>query len=119
VAPKPGNTNAYKHGLYAKRFAKEEVTALKKMPADDLRQEIALLRVVIDRMLKISEGISDAEVAAKIMTSLSTAITTLNSTVRTHALMSGNYQPLDDALAGALDDVPFYEQTSDKAEVSQ
>jgi hypothetical protein len=115
VAAKTGNTNALKHGLYAKRFKADEVRALKQMPNDDLRQEIALLRVVIDRILLLAEGEQDTEGAVKLMNSLTTAVTTLNTTIRTHSLLTGNYTPLDDALAGALDDVPFYVQTTEQA----
>ena len=48
MAPRKGNTNALKHGLYSRRFTDTEKQLLKKMDVDDLRQEIALLRVVVD-----------------------------------------------------------------------
>ena len=110
---KPGNTNALKHGLYAKNFSTSEVAGLRRMPADDLRQEIALLRVVITRMLELSDGERDIETAAKAMNSLSNAIITLNTTIRTHALLVGTYSPLDEALEGALADEPFYTVTTE------
>ena len=111
---KSGNTNALKHGLYAKSFTKSEVAGLRRMPSDDLRQEIALLRVVITRMFTKSEGEKDLELAAKAMNTLSNAITTLNTTIRTHALLTGTYSPLDDALAGALLDEPFFTVTTEQ-----
>lgn len=116
MAPKPGNTNALKHGLYARHFTPGEVRDLRKMPMDDLRQEIALLRIVVSRMLALAESEPDLEAITKLMNSLSTAVTTLNTTIRTHSLLTGNYSPLDEALAGALDDEPFYKTTSAQAE---
>ena len=98
MAPRPGNLNALKHGLYAKRFTKEERKSLGQMPDNDLRQEIALLRVVADRILKsFAEIENDADAQAKTASALTAAITALNTTVRTHALLTGQYSPLTDA----------------------
>ena len=112
MAPR-GNANAYKHGLYAKRFTDDQIKDLRRMPLDDLRQEIAMLRVIIDRMLELCLQDQDIEIIAKTTNSLSIAVSTLNTTIRTHALMTGTYQPLDEALAAALDEVPFYTQTTE------
>ena len=99
----PGNTNALKHGLYAKRFSLDEKKSLKQMPESDLRQEIALLRVVADRLLQSLSAIeNDADAQAKTATVLTLTITALNTTMRTHALLTGNYSPINDADAEAL-----------------
>jgi uncharacterized protein YjcR len=44
-APK-GNTNALKHGLYAKQYSPEEQKELRRMSFDDLQHEINAMRKV-------------------------------------------------------------------------
>ena len=98
MAPKNGNLNALKHGLYAKHFTDEERKLLRQMPESDLRQEIALLRVVVDRVLiAFSASESDTDAQAKTATALTAAVLALNTTMRTHALLTGDYSPLTDA----------------------
>ena len=95
---KVGNLNALKHGLYAQRFTKDERKLLARMPENDLRQEIALLRVVTDRILASLDNITnDADALSKTAGALTAAVTALNTTVRTHALLTGDYSPLTDA----------------------
>jgi uncharacterized protein YjcR len=50
-APK-GNTNALKHGLYAKLYSPEQKADLKKMALDDLAHEINAACVVVSDILK-------------------------------------------------------------------
>ena len=45
----PGNTNAYKHGLYSKNFSLSERRGLETVKGVVLADEIALLRVLIRR----------------------------------------------------------------------
>lgn len=98
MSGKAGNLNALKHGLYAKRFTKDERKLLGQMPDNDLRQEIALLRVVTDRILASLGNITDdADALSKTAAALTSAVTALNTTVRTHALLTGTYSPLTDA----------------------
>ena len=103
---KKGNTNALKHGLYAKNFTPEERKQLKKMSEDDLRFEIAACRLAFSKILETISGKKpDLETA---IPQLHAAGTVLNTLVKTHALLSGNYSPLDDALQEALDNVAPY-----------
>lgn len=105
----PGNTNALKHGLYAKRFTKAERAGLRHMVPGDLEAEIYMLRAVTDRILaQIETATEDAEAYAKLINSLTAAVTTLNTTMRTHAILAGTYTPLDDALTQALADLDDY-----------
>lgn len=46
----PGNKNALKHGFYAKRFNKDEALRLAGQDPTDVKAEIELLRVCIDRL---------------------------------------------------------------------
>ena len=47
---RPGNTNAWKHGFYSRRFTRREIDREDGQPAQvDVRDEINLLRVLIWR----------------------------------------------------------------------
>lgn len=46
----PGNKNALRHGFYANRFTAEENKRLDSQESTDVKAEIALLRVCIDRL---------------------------------------------------------------------
>jgi hypothetical protein len=105
----PGNQNALKHGLYAKRFTKPERAALKKMPADDLTLEIAALRVIGDRILAELDKTQDVDTKAKLVNSFVNAVTALSTVARTHAILNGTYNPLDEALQEALMGLQIYE----------
>lgn len=110
MAAKKGNKNALKHGLYAKNFTPEERKKLKAMAEDDLRFEIAATRLA---MSKIMDTITSPEPdLEKTIPQLHAAGITLNTFVKTHALLSGSYSPLDDALQEALDYVTPYTETT-------
>lgn len=69
-----------------------------------------MLRVITDRILAALEtATSDAEATAKLTNSLTNAVATIGSTIRTHAILNGDYNPLNDALIEALTRVPAYE----------
>lgn len=103
---KKGNKNALKHGLYAKNFTDQDRKDLKYMSDDDLRFEIAACRLAFSKiMLDISAVHPDLE---KSIPQLHAAGIVLNTLVKTHALLSGNYSPLDDSLQEALDNVLPY-----------
>ena len=95
MAPQKGNTNALKHGLYARRFTDTEKKDLKRMPANALRQEIALLRVVIDRLLdKIPTGDPESyENFLKGTSVLVTAVDKLVNAIQSYAILTGDYDP--------------------------
>jgi hypothetical protein len=90
MSAKKGNTNALKHGLYAKRFSDLDRTQLKGMSESDLRFEVAMLRVVIDRILTELEKSKAMDKRLPLYGSLMNAVTALNTTVRTHALLNGD-----------------------------
>jgi len=119
-APK-GNTNALKHGLYAKHFSPEEQAWLRKMSPRDFRHEYYMMRVAVNAVFEIQQRIrtrmnsrldspnpEDEEALAKITNSLSLAITTLNTTARTYALFSGMDTTLNDPLDEALRNLPVF-----------
>ena len=100
MAGSKGNLNALKHGLYAKSFTKSDLAAIRKMPIDDLIHEIATTRLVISRILK--DFIKSDTLA------YSSAIASLVTCINTHAMLTGNYTPLNNALEEALDDISPY-----------
>lgn len=108
---KRGNLNALKHGLYAKRFKPDEIQALKKMPFDDLRQEIALLRVTLDKISGLLENASEDDAKARYINAATNAALAIGTMVRAHSILAGTYTPLDDALEKALSEIdPYYTQ---------
>jgi uncharacterized protein YjcR len=119
-APK-GNTNALKHGLYAKRFSPEEITGLRKMSPRDMRHEFYMMRVAVKNLFEVQKRImarldslpgssnpADELALAKITNSLAVAIAALNTTARTMALFEGTDTTLNDPLDEALSSLPIF-----------
>jgi hypothetical protein len=119
-APK-GNTNALKHGLYAKHFSGEEQAGLRNMSTEDFRHEIHMMRVAITNVFEMQaelrkaiqtiHGAEDTEMIealAKITNSLALAVTALSTVARTHALINGKDEAVSDALEQALNSLPIF-----------
>ena len=119
-APK-GNTNALKHGLYAKHFSPEEQTRLRKMSPEDYRHEIAMMRLAVSNLFQIQIQLHkmveealrdkqpcDVEALSKISNSLSLAVTALNTVARTHALFNGTDTSVNDAFEEALNGLSIF-----------
>jgi len=119
-APK-GNTNALKHGLYAKHFSPEEQARLRKMAPDDYRHEIHMMRVAVNNVFEIHAYVRkmmaeavlnnqpvDVQALAQITNSLSLAMTALNTTARTYALFSGTDTSFNDDFDEALNSLPVF-----------
>jgi hypothetical protein len=119
-APK-GNTNALKHGLYAKHFTMEEQGWLRRMAPNDYRPEIHMMRKAVKNVFEIQVRIhalldsmpssndpKDVEALAKITNSLALAMTALNTTARTQALFSGTDEGLNDPLEEALGSMAIF-----------
>jgi len=119
-APK-GNTNALKHGLYARHFSPEEQAWLRKMSPQDLRHELYMVRKVVDSVYVVQQRIcarldstpgssdpEDEDRLARLTNSLAIALTALNTTARTCALFSGVDPTLDDPLDDALRRLPIF-----------
>lgn len=50
-----GNTNALKHGFYSRRFRNGELEDLVRLPEGELKEEIAMLRVINRRVVDMAE----------------------------------------------------------------
>ena len=94
--------NALKHGLYARRFSPDELARLREMSPEDLRPEIALIRVLIHRLLdQLDSSPSHSQFTAYSDALVSHGLW-LNATVSTHALVTARdgslLEPLEQAL---------------------
>jgi hypothetical protein len=119
-APK-GNTNALKHGLYAKPFSPSDRARLRSMSPEDFRQEIEMLRITVGHLFEIHSRLharlesqsaldqpSLVDSLARVSNSLSLAMTTLNTTARTYALLTGTNASVNDAFEQALNSLPIF-----------
>ena len=119
-APK-GNTNALKHGLYAKHFSPEEQERLRRMSPEDYRHEILMMRVAANNVFEIQVYLHkmveeamrtnqpiNVEALAQTTNSLALAVTALNTTARTHALFNGTDTTLNDDHDEALNSLPVF-----------
>jgi hypothetical protein len=118
-----GNTNALKHGLYAKHFTPEERAGLRKMNPEDSTHEMYMLTVVIndlfeqhilerEQVKKLREQGQkvDLESLTRLDNSLALAITALNGTKRTHALFKGTDATSNDAYDEALNSLEIFKK---------
>jgi hypothetical protein len=91
------------------------------MASGDYRYEINMMRVTIKRLFEIHSHLHavlenailtgqpcDVEALAHISNSLSLAVTALNSTARTHALLGGTDASLNNAFDQALNSLPIF-----------
>lgn len=109
-----GNTNALKHGLYAKQFRDDQRASLRKMAWDDHRHELNMFRTVaadVYRLLRSSLDSSSPNLdrLSTLVTDLSIAAARVDASARTHGLLNGTIESYTDALELALEMVPFDE----------
>ena len=87
----PGNTNALKHGFYAKNFSLAERRGLQAVEGVILGDEIGLLRVLIRRFaeqMQASQGVALNESAVHLAV-VSEAMLRLASLLRTDHMLGG------------------------------
>jgi uncharacterized protein YjcR len=105
-APK-GNTNALKHGLYAKHFTAEEQATLRKMAPDDVFEIHAHVRKMMEEAVRNNQQV-DVQALAQITNTLSLAMTALNTTARTYALFAGTEPSFNEDFEEALNSLPVF-----------
>ena len=118
-----GNTNALKHGLYARHFTPEERLGLQKMQPEDSMHEMYMLQVVINdlfeqhiqerqhvKKLRQQGQPVDLEPLTRLANSLALTITALNGTKRTQALFKGTNAATNDAFDEALNSLAIFKQ---------
>jgi hypothetical protein len=121
MGAKKGNTNALKHGLYARHIDPGNWSGLRDIPPEDCQEEILLMRSVVRNLFELhaalqaqvkgelNEGRTEnVEALSKLTNSLSLAITALNTTVRTQAILHARDGSVNDAFALALASLPVF-----------
>ena len=111
-APK-GNTNALKHGLYAKHYTPEQRNELRRMAYNDLRHEINAARVIAADILQIHYRLMsgepfDLDQLTKNVSSFFHAIDKVSLCAIRYSILTGTNANLNDSLADALSLLPAY-----------
>lgn len=103
MSSRKGNTNALKHGLYAKRFSAEQVRDLRKMNPEDVAGEIAILRVRIDKVIGLLEATETAPgLKVRWQNALTRATIAVGTLARTQALLNAEDPVMLEGLEEAL-----------------
>ena len=110
-APK-GNKNALKHGFYARHFSDDEISRLKKkaLRSSGLQGEINALRVIADRIIErlAAEGLHPDKAGDMNPATIGTlntlvfTLTSISTLTRTQQIITGQYQPVEQAIMDAL-----------------
>lgn len=101
-----GNTNAIKHGYYSHRFKKDEKAALRLLEEhNDVASEIEMVRVMVDRMIGLTEGKDDSDEIIGIMSTILRGAGRIGHLVRVQKLLYGDSQTLADMLDDVLGEV--------------
>jgi hypothetical protein len=90
-------------GIYAPHFSEDEKRALREMTAEELRFEIALLRVVTARFYCDAKEAADVELRAKLWAGLYGGIAKIIAAARAYAEQTGEPED-EDPLQRALMD---------------
>jgi hypothetical protein len=100
----PGNLNALKHGFYSRYFKAKEIEDVQGVPVDDLREEIAALRVIIRRVLELSSDVYDVNTGLRLLSTLSAAAAQLSGMVKIQSLIqqNGTQDSFEQALREAI-----------------
>lgn len=102
----PGNTNAFRHGFYSRRFRQVELEDLMKAQDGLLEDEVTLLRVSMRRVFEYAdEHNADAETWGKTLHTLATAASRLAYMLRTQRELSAEKFDMLDILSQALDGI--------------
>ena len=116
MTPARKPASSIKQGLYARYFTREEIAGLREMPDNDLTFEINMLRVLIARTIELSVAEPDLEKSVWALNSISLATSRLNILIRTQVKLNSTQTPLDEVLAAALAEEPFYIEDPDQGE---
>lgn len=101
----PGNANALKHGFYSPRFKSGELRDLDAFPANNLQDEILMLRVFIRRVLDRSDDMENTADYISMLRALSMATRSITALLRVHRLLGGDTNELSMFLSQAITEV--------------
>jgi hypothetical protein len=102
----PGNQNAFKHGFYGRYFENLEAGDLDAILTDGLQDEIAMMRVITRRVMKLSRGVENLDEAITILGALGIAASRLAGLLKTQKILGGEQtEDVAVAISQALSDV--------------
>ena len=102
----PGNTNALKHGFYARKFHELEAEDLQVALQGKLQDEIDMLRVTIRRVFDLAtDETLDLEASSRALGTLGVASTRLAGLLNTQKLLYGKQDEVMLALHQAIKEV--------------
>lgn len=84
----PGNLNALKHGFYSRIFKKVEIEHLELFDEVNLRDEIILMRIIINRIFNMSQDIDSPETLSNLLNSLGMAAIRMASLMKTEKILN-------------------------------
>ena len=91
----PGNRNALKHGLYARRFSSEVKKNLLQWNLADFAAEVLALRVMVDILLGDAlSPISDPDMRIKQMNAMAHATDSIVNAATRHMLFNSDDNPV-------------------------
>ena len=90
----PKNTNALKHGLYAKHFTPADRENLGKMSPMDSVHEVQLLRLTLEKVLTMIENCEDEDRLIKLYSTLYQGTQRLMTAMRTNSIIAGDNQEI-------------------------
>jgi hypothetical protein len=98
-----GNTNALKHGFYSRRFRKSEADDLEQTSFTGLRDEIAMLRVCLRRIVEWGAAIKDFSDAMTFMRTISLGTGSLSRLISIQKAIGGT--DFESVIAQAVSEV--------------
>jgi hypothetical protein len=99
----PGNLNVLKHGFYSKYFQNTELEDLDE--ARDLQEEIAMMRVVTRRLLKMARGCKDMGELVTVLEALGLSSTRVAGLMRTQKFIGGEEDSYDRQINSVIDEI--------------
>lgn len=97
-----GNNNAIKHGFYSRQFKKADLDALAASNSSGLKDEIAMLRLFIGRVVALGVDVDNLPEAISLLRVLCLATAGMSRLLKTEYLISGKANELNTALDEAL-----------------
>jgi hypothetical protein len=100
----PGNLNALKHGFYSRQFRSRERVDLDTLLSLDLTDEIHLLRILMRRLLELSNDTEDLDECLAVLKATSVAAARLTGMLRVQKML-GQSGDISDFISQAIADV--------------
>lgn len=98
-----GNTNALKHGFYARKFKPTDLSGIEDFQFSGLDEEITMLRIYIRRVIEMGADVQDLPRVMALLHVISLATISLTRLIRTQHLVFSSQDPFPPWLSEALD----------------